>query len=381
MGLFSSKVQMTPEEQAIHNEVKTNFSNFNDKYDEFQRWLNKTNETSSSYKKVLSCKELDTIILKNTGLGELINALEEAYPNVIAKAQPFVQFMDKLQSKNIKFNNLNSNEKKLIKEPLGVNLQLLNEWHELRKEFDKKIEKIYESIINYFDEAQIHNINIYAFRRMDTPYEKKNDIVSKVKRIESIYAYADSLVDLCENTLPEVLYFDEDEDDKEDFWVDNLKQLILLHRMIQSKFPAEKGEDSFLSTVDKKLKNAKKMFYYFDSYDQITNYLDILHKRAIESFLCYTTIDDDDSSEELQELEMSLQEALILIGVSPKYVEDRIEIDEASYAGRTVTTREIMIGKSLFSEVNDMLVSIEYFEDYEMDLAEELAAKDLGYEY
>lgn len=380
MGLFFNKNQMTPEEQTIHNEVKANFSNFNDRYNEFQKWLNRTNEPSSTFKKVLSCKELDNVILEKTSLGELINALDEAYPQVVAKAQPFNQFMEKIRSKNIKFNNLNANEKSLIREPLGVHLQLLNEWHELRKEFDKKVEKVYEGIITYFDEVEIHNINVYALKRMDIPYEEKNDIVSKVKRIESIYAYADSLVDMCENSLPEVLYLYE-EDDKDDFWVDNIKELILLHRMVQAKFPPEKGEDSFFSTVDKKLKNAKKMFYYFNGFEEITNYLDILHKKAVDAFLCYTTIDDDDSSEELQELEISLQEALILIGVSPQYLENRICIEEASYGGRTITKREVMIGKNLFSEINDMLVSIEFFEDYEMDLEEELVAETLGYDF
>jgi hypothetical protein len=381
MGLFSSKVQMTPEEQAIHNEVKINFNSLNDKYNEFQRWLNRINETDSSYKKVLSCGELDSIILERTELDKVINALNLEYAELITKGQPFIQFMEKLQSKNIKFNNLNANEKKLLQEPLRANLQILNQWHEMRKEFDKKNEEMYNRVINYFNEAQIHNMNVYALKRMNIAYEERNDIVSKVKRVEAIYDYADILVGICKSSLPEVLYFDEEEDDEDNFWADNLNQLILLHKAVQAKFPNEKGEDSFFSTVDKKLKSAKKMFYYLDSFQKITNYLEILHKRAIDSFYCYTTIDDDDSSEELQELEISLQEAMLLIGVSPQYAKERIETDEASYGGRTVTTREIMIGRSLFSEVNDMLVSIELFKDYEMDLEEELVAETLGYEF
>lgn len=373
MGLFS-RLTMNEEELQIQKEVKKDFSDFKDLLADYRRWLSNCNSHDNDYQKILSFREIDENMLKSTNIDNSINRIEEIFNKLNKNAQPFVEFANKLESQNINLNNLNLNEKKLILNPLKNNLQHIKEWNTQKELFRQSNREFYDGIISTLASQDISSIENYALTHINMKLNNKNDIVEKVKLIENVLLYGANAADVYDTAFSEKFEQNEELENK-------LESIYSLYDYVDNKFPETKEDTAFLSTVDKKLKAAKKMWYYSDILNSIVPCLEEIHKNGVKHLSVLISYAENDRSEELSALGISLIDIISLMGISPEYTKERIYTEQASYAGRTLTIKKFYFGYSLFTEVNGVLVSIQYDPNLEPTLEEKLAADTVGFKF
>ena len=78
---------------------------------------------------------------------------------------------------------------------------------------------------------------------------------------------------------------------------------------------------------------------------------------------------------------ISLNNITTLIGILPSYVKSNTYIKEVPYGSKVLTIKEFCFGRSIFKEINGVLVSIEYDADKELTIEEQFATSVVGYEF
>ena len=93
-----------------------------------------------TYQNMLSFREIDESMLKESKLDISIDNLEKSYNTLNNYIQPSIKFSMSFKERNIKINNMDLNEKKLIIDPLKKNIFFhLKEFGRLKKIYLKKI--------------------------------------------------------------------------------------------------------------------------------------------------------------------------------------------------------------------------------------------------
>ena len=69
------------------------------------------------------------------------------------------------------------------------------------------------------------------------------------------------------------------------------------------------------------------------------------------------------------------------MGILPSYVQARTYEEEVPYGNMSITIRTFYFGRSIFKEIDGVLVSIEYDAGIELTLEDELATSVVGYEF
>ena len=142
MSLFSAiskKLNMSEEERAIEKEVKNLFSDFNSLINRYEIWYSNSNNKNRTYQNMLSFREIDANMLKESKLDISIDNLEKSYNTLNNYIQPSIKFSASLKERNIKINNMDLNEKKLIIEPLRKHIFHMKDWDAKKDLFEKNL--------------------------------------------------------------------------------------------------------------------------------------------------------------------------------------------------------------------------------------------------
>ena len=137
MSLFSAiskKLNMSEEERAIEKEAKSLLSDFNSLISRYEIWYSNCNNKNKTYQSMLSFREIDENMLKESKLDISIDNLEKSYNILNNYIQPSIKFSMSMKEKNIKMNNMDLNEKKLIIDPLRKHIFHMKDW-EVKKKF------------------------------------------------------------------------------------------------------------------------------------------------------------------------------------------------------------------------------------------------------
>ena len=170
MSLFSAiskKLNMSEEERAIEKEVKSLLSDFNSLVNRYEIWHSNCSNKNRTYQNMLSFREIDESMLKESKLDISIDNLEKSYNTLNNYIQPSIKFSMSLKERNIKINNMGLNEKKLIIDPLRKYIFHLKDWEAKKDLFEENLSKAYESIINKFSMIDISAIESYASSYLD----------------------------------------------------------------------------------------------------------------------------------------------------------------------------------------------------------------------
>lgn len=189
MSLFSAiskKLNMSEEERSIEKEAKSLLSDFNSLISSYERWCSNCNNKNETYQSMLSFREIDENMLKESKLDISIDNLEKSYNTLKNYIQPSIKFSESLKERNIKINNMDFNEKKLIIEPLRKHIFHMKDWEAKKGLFEENLSKAYESVINKFATIDISDIESYAFSYLDLSLNKGDSVVEKVKLIETV---------------------------------------------------------------------------------------------------------------------------------------------------------------------------------------------------
>ena len=153
MSLFSAiskKLNMSEEERAIEKEAKSLLSDFNSLISRYEIWYSNCNNKNKTYQSMLSFREIDENMLKESKLDISIDNLEKSYNILNNYIQPSIKFSMSMKEKNIKMNNMDLNEKKLIIDPLRKHIFHMKDWEVKKNLFEDNLSKAYESVINKF---------------------------------------------------------------------------------------------------------------------------------------------------------------------------------------------------------------------------------------
>lgn len=189
MSLFSAiskKLNMSEEERAIEKEVKNLFSDFNSLINRYEIWYSNSNNKNRTYQNMLSFREIDANMLKESKLDISIDNLEKSYNTLNNYIQPSIKFSASLKERNIKINNMDLNEKKLIIDLLRKHIFHMKDWEAKKDLFEENLSKAYESIINKFSTINISAIESYASSYLDLSLSKNDSVVEKVNLIETV---------------------------------------------------------------------------------------------------------------------------------------------------------------------------------------------------
>ena len=189
MNLFSSiskKLNMSDEERAIEKEVKALLSDFNSLINRYEIWYSNCNNKNRTYQSMLSFREIDEIMLKESKLDTSIDNLEKSYNTLNHYLQPSIKFSISLKGRNIKINNMDFNEKRLIIDPLKKHIFSMKDWETKKELFEENLSKAYESIIRKFATIDISDVESYASSYLDLSLNKSDSVVEKVNLIETV---------------------------------------------------------------------------------------------------------------------------------------------------------------------------------------------------
>ena len=189
MSLFSAiskKLNMSEEERAIEKEAKSLLSDFNSLISRYEIWYSNCNNKNKTYQSMLSFREIDENMLKESKLDISIDNLEKSYNILNNYIQPSIKFSMSMKEKNIKMNNMDLNEKKLIIDPLRKHIFHMKDWEVKKNLFEDNLSKAYESVINKFAIIDISTIESYASSYLDLSLNKSDSVVEKVNLIETV---------------------------------------------------------------------------------------------------------------------------------------------------------------------------------------------------
>lgn len=381
MSLFSTiskKLNMSEEERAIEKEVKSLLSDFNSLVNRYEIWHSNCSNKNRTYQNMLSFREIDESMLKESKLDISIDNLEKSYNTLNNYIQPSIKFSVSLKEKNIKINNMDLNEKKLIIEPLRKHIFHLKDWEVKKDLFEENLSKAYESIINKFSTIDISDIESYASSYLDLSLNKNDSIVEKVNLIETVLNNGKVSLEVHIRVFGDMLNH---KDSLEEELGEHLDKIYTLYEYVTGKFPDTKDESGWLSSVDKRLRATKKMWYYSNILRIIVPTLEMIRISAVSQLPLLMLCAKDDEEKNLSDFNISLNNITTLMGILPSYVKSNTYVKEVPYGRKVLTIKEFCFGRSIFKEINGILVSIEYDEDKELTLEEQFATSVVGYEF
>ena len=162
---------------------------------------------------------------------------------------------------------------------------------------------------------------------------------------------------------------------------ESLDKIYTLYKYVIDKFSETKEESGWLSSVDKRLRATKKMWYYSNILKIITPTLEMIRVSAVNQLPLFMLYAKDDKEKDLSDFNISLNNITTLIGILPSYVKSNTYIKEVPYGSKVLTIKEFCFGRSIFKEINGVLVSIEYDADKELTIEEQFATSVVGYEF
>lgn len=381
MSLFSAiskKLNMSEEERSIEKEAKSLLSDFNSLISSYERWCSNCNNKNETYQSMLSFREIDENMLKESKLDISIDNLEKSYNTLKNYIQPSIKFSESLKERNIKINNMDFNEKKLIIEPLRKHIFHMKDWDSKRDLFEKTLSEAYESIINRFATIDISDIESYASSYLDLSLNKGDSVVEKVKLIETVLNNGKVSLEVHRRVFGDMLNHN---DSLEDELGESLNKIYTLYEYVTGKFPQTKEESGWLSSVDKRLRCTKKMWYYSNILRIIVPTLEMIRISAVSQLPLLMLYAKDDEEKDLSDFNISLNNITTLMGILPSYVKLNTYVKEVPYGSKVLTIKKFYFGRSIFKEINGILVSIEYDSDKELTLEEQFATSVVGYEF
>ncbi len=381
MSLFSAiskKLNMSEEERAIEKEVKSLLSDFNSLVNRYEIWHSNCSNKNRTYQNMLSFREIDESMLKESKLDISIDNLEKSYNTLNNYIQQSIKFSVSLKEKNIKINNMDLNEKKLIMDPLRKHIFHLKDWEVKKDLFEENLSKAYESIINKFSTIDISDIESYASSYLDLSLNKNDSVVEKVNLIETVLNNGKASLEVHIRVFGDMLNH---KDSLEEELGEHLDKIYTLYEYVTGKFPDTKDESGWLSSVDKRLRATKKMWYYSNILRIIVPTLEMIRISAVSQLPLLMLYVKDDEEKNLSDFNISLNNITTLMGILPSYVKSNTYVKEVPYGSKVLTIKEFCFGRSIFKEINGILVSIEYDEDKELTLEEQFATSVVGYEF
>ena len=381
MSLFSAiskKLNMSEEERAIEKEVKNLFSDFNSLINRYEIWYSNSNNKNRTYQNMLSFREIDANMLKESKLDISIDNLEKSYNTLNNYIQPSIKFSASLKERNIKINNMDLNEKKLIIDLLRKHIFHMKDWETKKDLFEENLSKAYESIINKFSTIDISAIESYASSYLDLSLSKNDSVVEKVNLIETVLNNGKVSLEVHIRVFGDMLNH---KDPLEEELGEHLDKIYTLYEYVKGKFPETKDESGWLSSVDKRLRATKKMWYYSNILRIIVPTLEMIRISAVSQLPLLMLYAKDDEEKNLSDFNISLNNITTLMGILPSYVKSNTYVKEVPYGSKVLTIKEFCFGRSIFKEINGILVSIEYDADKELTLEEQFATSVVGYEF
>ena len=381
MSLFSTiskKLNMSEEERAIEKEVKNLFSDFNSLINRYEIWYSNSNNKNRIYQNMLSFREIDANMLKESKLDISIDNLEKSYNTLNNYIQPSIKFSASLKERNIKINNMDLNEKKLMIDPLRKHIFHMKDWETKKDLFEENLSKAYESIINKFATIDISDIESYASSYLDLSLSKNDSIVEKVNLIETVLNNGKIALEVYVRVFGDMLNHN---NSLEEELGEPLDKIYTLYKYVTDKFPETKEESGWLSSVDKRLRATKKMWYYSNILKIIRPTLEVIRISAVNQLPLLILYTKDDNEKDLSDFNISLNNITILMGILPSYVKSNTYVEEVPYGSKILTIKEFCFGRSIFKEINGILVSIEYDAEKELTLEEEFATSVVGYDF
>ncbi len=381
MSLFSAiskKLNMSEEEREIEKEVKSLLSEFNSLISRYETWYSNCSNKNRTYQSMLSFREIDERMLKESKLDISIDNLEKSYNTLNNYIQPSIKFSMNLKERNIKINNMNFNEKKLIIDPLRKHIFYMKDWESKKDLFEESLHKAYESIINNFSMIDISDIESYASSYLGLSLKKSDSVVEKVNLIEAVLNSGKVSLKVYTSVFGDMLNHN---DSLEEELGESLDKIYTLYKYVTDKFPETKEESGWLSNVDKRLRATKKMWYYSNILKIIIPTLEMIRISAVNQLPLLMLYAKDDKEKDLSDFNISLNNITILMGILPSYVKSNTYVKEVPYGSKVLTIKEFCFGRSIFKEINGILVSIEYDADKELTLEEQFATSVVGYEF
>ena len=381
MSLFSAiskKLNMSEEEREIEKEVKSLLSEFNSLISRYETWYSNCSNKNRTYQSMLSFREIDERMLKESKLDISIDNLEKSYNTLNNYIQPSIKFSMNLKERNIKINNMNFNEKKLIIDPLRKHIFYMKDWESKKDLFEESLHKAYESIINNFSMIDISDIESYASSYLGLSLKKSDSVVEKVNLIEAVLNSGKVSLKVYTSVFGDMLNHN---DSLEEELGESLDKIYTLYKYVTDKFPETKEESGWLSNVDKRLRATKKMWYYSNILKIIIPTLEMIRISAVNQLPLLMLYAKDDKEKDLSDFNISLNNITILMGILPSYVKSNTYVKEVPYGSKVLTIKEFCFGRSIFKEINGVLVSIEYDADKELTIEEQFATSVVGYEF
>ena len=381
MNLFSTiskKLNMSEEERVAEKEVKSLLSDFNSLVNRYELWYSNCNNKNRTYQNMLSFREIDESMLKESKLDISIDNLEKSYNTLNNYIQESIKFSMSLKERNIKINNMDLNEKKLIIDPLRKHIFHLKDWEAKKDLFEENLSKAYESIINKFSMIDISAIESYASSYLDISLSRNDSVVEKVNLIETVLNNGKVSLEVHIRVFGDMLNH---KDSLEEELGEHFDKIYKLYEYVTGKFPDTKDESGWLSSVDKRLRATKKMWYYSNILRIIVPTLEMIRISAVSQLPLLMLYAKDDEEKNLSDFNISLNNITTLMGILPSYVKSNTYIKEVPYGSKVLTIKEFCFGRSIFKEINGILVSIEYDADKELTLEEQFATSVVGYEF
>lgn len=255
MSLFSTiskKLNMSEEEREIEKEAKSLLSEFNSLISKYEIWYSNCINKNRTYQSMLSFREIDESMLKESKLDISIDNLEKSYNTLNNYIQPSIKFSASLKEKNIKINNMDLNEKKLMIDPLRKHIFHMKDWETKKDLFEENLSKAYESIINKFATIDISDIESYASSYLDLSLSKNDSIVEKVNLIETVLNNGKIALEVYVRVFGDMLNHN---NSLEEELGEPLDKIYTLYKYVTDKFPETKEESGWLSSVDKRLRD------------------------------------------------------------------------------------------------------------------------------
>ncbi|MDU2198024.1 MAG: hypothetical protein E7E21_06365, partial [Peptostreptococcaceae bacterium] len=278
----------------------------------------------------------------------------------------------------IKINNMDLNEKKLIIDPLRKHIFHMKDWETKKNLFEDNLSKAYESVINNFAIIDISTIESYASSYLDLSLNKSDSVVEKVNIIETVLNNGKVALEVHMKVFGDMLNHN---DSLEEELGEALDKIYTLYKYVTDKFPETKEENGWLSSVDKRLRATKKMWYYSNILKIIIPTLEMIRISAVNQLPLLMLYAKDDKEKDLSDFNISLNNITTLMGILPSYVKSNTYVKEVPYGSKVLIIKEFYFGRSIFKEINGILVSIEYDADKEITLEEQFATSVVGYEF
>lgn len=377
-SIISKKLNMSEEEREIEKEAKSLLSEFNSLISRYETWYSNCNNKNRTYQSMLSFREIDERMLKESKLDVSIDNLEKSYNTLNNYIQPSIKFSVSLKERNIKINNMDFNEKKLIIDPLRKHIFHMKDWEAKKCLFEENLSKAYDSIINKFATIDISAIESYASSYLDLSLNKSDNVAEKVNLIEVVLNNGKASLEIHRKVFGDMLNHN---DSLEDELGESLNKIYTLYEYVTHKFPEAKEENEWFSSVDKRLRATKKMWYYSSILKIIVPTLEMIRISAVNQLPLLMLYAKDDEEKDLSDFNISINNITRLMGILPSYVRSNTYVKEVPYGSKVLIIKEFYFGRSIFKEIDGILISIEYDANKELTLEEQFATSVVGYEF